>query len=115
MESGAKGTYVRWRKGESRRCRVFAGGVSDNDGWGECLVCGFYLANDASGAGVQLIALFPAEHDRDKFDEGRWSTCHALLLHHSCAEHLSDAELDELAGELHSLPGATEGPTDGED
>lgn len=109
MESGAKGTYVRWRKGESRRCRVFPG-VPAEDDWGECLVCGFYLASDASGAGVQLIALFPAEHDRDKFDEGRWSTCHALLLHHSCAEHLSDAELDELADELQ-----TEGPTDGED
>lgn len=93
-------TFVRWRKGESRRCRIFPPLEPDHPAHGSlCLLCGHKLGQNVAELGVQLVALFPSDNgDREKFTQGRWVTCHALILHAHCVALCTDADLDELAG-----------------
>jgi hypothetical protein len=90
--------YVRWRKGESRRGRVFpeAGAASDLP----CPFCTVRLGDDPP---IQLIAVGPEIDDPEavrKYAEGRWHTATAVALHADCAAEMTDDALEVLISEL---------------
>jgi hypothetical protein len=90
--------YVRWRKGESRRGRVFpeAGEI----GGLPCPWCSRALHLRLP---IQLIAVGPEVDNPEamsKYAEGRWFTCAATAMHASCAEYLDDDRLEILVSEL---------------
>ena len=88
--------YVRWRKGESRRGRVFpqAGQI----GYQPCPHCGVPLAADLP---IQLIAVGPDDDEGcSRYEAGRWFSCTAVAMHASCADCLTDDELETLISEL---------------
>lgn len=91
--------FVRWKRGESRRGRVFPGPVDGDPLFNDrCVQCGDYLGGNGD---IQLIAVGPvSEDERGRHDEGRWYNAGAVALHRVDVDGLSDAELDALCAEL---------------
>jgi hypothetical protein len=92
--------YVRWRKGEDRRGRIFPTAGSVSVGALPCPLCAVPLAADLS---IQLVAVGPDPDSPEavrKHDEGRWHTAMAVAMHAGCVADLSDAELEVLISEL---------------
>lgn len=90
-------TFVRWRRGESRRCRVFPALEPDHPAFDAmCLLCAHKLGLDVAEQGVRLVAVGPEAVDRERFMQGRWTGCHALICHTYCVAQRSDLELDEF-------------------
>ena len=93
--------YVRWKKGENVRGRVFPPLDSDHPSTGtDCLLCDIVLSN---GTEVQLLAVGPDPQDEEsieKFEQDRWFNALAVLVHHACAEQCSDVDLIEFFSTL---------------
>ena len=91
--------YVRWRRGEPRRGRVFDALTIDHSGYAlPCVECDESLGD---GHSVQLIAVGPDdEKSAEKFAAGRWCTIAAVPLHAACADALTDGGLELLISEL---------------
>lgn len=86
-------TYVRWMKGESRRCALFnpfkAGHPMVES---ECLIC-----RDELGVvePIRLVAIGPEDvDDFHKWEQGRWFTCAAIAVHEDCLKPFSEDELE---------------------
>lgn len=93
-------TYVRWRKGDSRRMREFPALTSEHPSYTTpCLLCGYSLGSDTGG--VQLLAVGPDDDEnRTKHEQGRWYSAAALIVHTSCLADLDDAHIETLVADL---------------
>lgn len=101
--------YVRWAKGQSRRCRVFDPLAGGHPAFGlYCLYCTyqlggpFVLAHGAPGK-VQLIAVGPVDPDeaeQAEFDRGVTIRAGAVLLHERCANQMDDEQLAAFVATL---------------
>jgi hypothetical protein len=92
--------YVRWKKDESRRGRVFepVGDERPDIAAMECVIC---FENIGTKRGYQLLVVGPTDdEDRKKHDEGRWYSAGATLTHEDCLRGMGDAGLNFLANEL---------------
>lgn len=100
-------TYVRWRSGEPRRGRVFDAPASDHPTYdSNCLLCDTVVASRP----IQLIAVGLTDEDDEtsaKAKRGEWFAAGAVIVHHSCAEKLSDDDLDVFAAALIPMEGET--------
>lgn len=94
-------TYVRWRSGEPRRGGVFSAPKSDHPTYGsDCLLCDKPMKIKK----IQLVAIGLTD-DENAEDEaaakrGDWYAAGAVIVHHGCAEQLTDEELDLFAAAL---------------
>src|SRR5688500_8862845 len=88
--------YVRWKKGEPRRGRVF---TEHNSATADltCLLCRESLGTRP----YQLVAMGPDDSDcRVKHDTDRWYAARAMIMHERCVAKKSDAELDQIGDEV---------------
>lgn len=88
-------TYVRWRRGESRRGRVFAALDARHPAANTfCLICNHWIGNVEK---TQLVAVGPDDaEDRVYHDEGSWYTARALIVHERCLRAVSDEEVENF-------------------
>lgn len=86
-------TYVRWRRGESRRGRVFAALDAGHPAVGTlCVICDRRIGNVEE---TQLVAVGPDNAEgRVDHDEGSWYTAGALIVHERCLRAASDEEVE---------------------
>ena len=92
--------YVRWRRGESRRGRVFPAPQPGHPLHAtDCVACGGALYSDSGD--IVLIAVGPVDEDeRERHEAGRWYNAGAVAVHVADVESMTDAELDALCAEL---------------
>lgn len=99
--------YVRWAAGEPRRGRVFEPlTLQHPEVQSPCVECGQELGTVDR---VQLVAVGPTDtDDQMTHDRGGWYSAGAVLLHETCAERVTDDDLEALVSELRI---ATQGET----
>lgn len=100
--------YVRWKRDESRRGRVFPPPQPDHFLYDQpCFRCNNLLSVPVNRAPeIQLIAVGPVDEDEQiRHNEGRWYNAGAVALHHACASGMTDEDLDQLCSELVPSPG----------
>lgn len=111
--------YVRWKMGDTRRCRVFPPLTPEHPAYAmKCLYCHYELGGGFGGStkpeAVQLIAVALVDPDSDalvKFAAGRVCNVGAVLLHERCVLQMTDKQLEEFVGELVHVPGQTQDAT----
>lgn len=94
-------TYVRWRSGEPRRGKTYGAPASDHPTYGsDCLLCDKPMKVQK----IQLIAVgLTDELDSDdtiKAKLGDWFAAGAIIVHHGCAEQMSDEALNLFTASL---------------
>jgi hypothetical protein len=88
--------YVRWRKGEPRRCRDFER-VNDSAAGDFCFLCADLMYNRPA----TLVAVGPdGDEGKEKFEDGRWFTCAAVAAHTECVDQCNDDELADYVGDI---------------
>lgn len=92
--------YVRWKKGEERRSRLFppVGDERPDIAELECLGCEDQIGTDHS---YKLVAIGPTDDGaRASHEAGGWYAAGAAVMHSFCANDMTDEQLDELAADL---------------
>lgn len=92
-------TFVRWRRGESRRGRTGDSLPIDHPATGTaCPACRKPIM---VGQPWQLLAVGPTDAESAaRHDAGRWYSAGATLCHRGCLDGLPDAALTDLADSL---------------
>lgn len=95
--------YVRWRRDQSRRCRVFPPLAPDHPhAHVPCPSCGTAVG---SVVPVQLIAVGPTDdEDRVRHEELRWYNAGAVVAHKGCVDALSESDVERLVSGLELVP-----------
>jgi hypothetical protein len=101
-------TFLRWRRGEPRAGRTFAGPEPDHPAHAaSCVACGERLGD---GRAIQVVAIGPDPDDAEdvlRDARGLWYSAVAVIIHADDVADLGESGLERLVGQLALAPSAS--------
>lgn len=96
--------YVQWKKGESRRGKMFEPlgieNARDDIASMQCPFCQYPIGN-MKRYGLLIVGPMPDDEEAlAKYETDRWHNAGAAVMHEACFGYLTDAGLEWLVGEL---------------